>query len=1285
MNAMRRNFAEANEMILRAKRILVSGHLSPDGDSLGSMIALVRLLKAVGKDAVATADINALGKLGFLEGAEDLVPVKKLRRQKSFDLFIAVDNSGFERMPAEVRPVAEKLPKICIDHHVTNNNSFADVTILDPDASSTGELIWRFAKWNEWALDRVVAEALWVAIITDSGRFAYDCTQPGTLRAASDILKHGVRTSWINDVIYGMFPRRAIELKRRAWRTLHVWKNRRVAEVTLTRDDFRSVRGTKADAEDIIEIPRSVSRNEIALFFYQIPDRTKETRCSIRTRGDWDATQIATRFGGGGHVHAAGCTVDAPLSAAKRQVRSAVKELLKSSCRKTSKIQTIKSLVLAFATLICVSSFGSAIDLNTGWESEMTSEKGLKVKRSQIRIPHNWDDYFGMRGFRHGNLHGSAVYRRTFTASNLAKRRSFLVFEGAGSYLTVRLNGKVLCERRPAGRLVTTLEATNVAIDGVNNLEVVCDHPSEIQDLPWHCGGCSGIGSEGPEPFGLFRKVRFETTDDVRIAPFGVHIWHDGECKRAFVTTEITSAALGGKRVLSVECPELGIVASEEVTLSPYTAITNKMSFAIPSAERWSPENPKLYYFDVRVGDEHLRVRTGFATYRWPIYPFAKDRHGNDEHRFLLNGKPVFLHGTCETDNRFGSNAAFDEEEIDARAAELKRLGMNFWRDGHEPHDLRFNRHWDELGIVWWPQISTHTYFDTPEFKRNFLQAIEQWVKERRNSPSVALWGLQNESVIIEDFAKECTELIHRLDPLSGPKGRAVTTCNYGTGADWNVIQNWSGCYSGEVRNYQHELCRTNQLLNGEYGAWRAAFFHSDPDAPYVKAMPWTEEHAAHVLWQKAIRGWDVRDHVCGQLLWTFFSHENPGRLNTNVDDSYRVIDKVGPLNPKGIYTIWGQRVAAWYMYRSYGERFKNGNLEEGRYLPLSRLIEEGRSLVAPKPSPVFSPTPVLGRKYLHRLNCGGDAVVDSCGNKWSADSTSYTRSWSQYEYLQDPRLKMNPVLCSQGQLEARDGGVVNAAAADQALFSTYRFGRELLTITFPVPAGCKCFVEMYFIEPGSYGRVFDIALNGNVVQSKFDLGSMPERTLVKREFSAVGSADGKIVVSFPRVWCNQAVVSAIAVSTEDQGVSPAAVEPGYPQTQGLTWQALSSQVRAVTTKEFLPESESIKLAPLTPLQTARNDPAHNADMKSAAYLYRVASDYSVTILVKGDNRRGKKLRWSLERPDGEGWKVEAQGVSDIPEEGERFSISMGTTLNAGYYVFYYQCDGLEVSAREMK
>lgn len=323
---IRTRFAAAKDLLAKPRRILVSGHLSPDGDSLGSMIALSRMLRAAGHDAFATADVHALGKPGFLEGVADLIPLRQLRRRK-FDLFIYVDAAAPSRLPPEVRPFAEKLPTLTFDHHATSGDTGA-VSIIDPTAAAAGELVWQFAKWMEWPIDRVIAEALWVALVTDTGRFAYDSTSPTTLRAAGDLLKHGVRTAYINDILYCSFNTRATELKRRAWRSLHIWKNRKVAEVTLTRDDFREVRGTKAEAEDVIEIPRQVARNEIALFFYQIPDRTHETRVSIRTRAPWDATLLATRFGGGGHIRAAGCTIKGGMAVAKRLMRKAVKEML---------------------------------------------------------------------------------------------------------------------------------------------------------------------------------------------------------------------------------------------------------------------------------------------------------------------------------------------------------------------------------------------------------------------------------------------------------------------------------------------------------------------------------------------------------------------------------------------------------------------------------------------------------------------------------------------------------------------------------------------------------------------------------------------------------------------------------------------------------------------------------------------------------------------------------------------------------------------------------------------
>lgn len=317
--------AEILDAIGKANSILVTGHERPDGDSLGCMIALAHLLNRAGIKAVATADRKGLGGPGFLAGVEKLVSPEKVSRQK-YDLVVSVDCGAFYRMPEPIQPLAAKLPIINIDHHRTNT-LFGALNWIEGRSSSTGEMIWRLARKAKWQLDAIAAEALWVAIITDSGRFAYDQTTPATLRCGADLLRYGVRTALINDKLYCSFSRVSMELKKRAFRTLSVSDNNEIATVTLTGQDFEETGGTKADAEDVIEVPRSLIGNRVAVFFYGSEDKG-ETRVSIRTRAPLDATELAKLFGGGGHARAAGCTINEPLSSAKRIFGKAVSEWL---------------------------------------------------------------------------------------------------------------------------------------------------------------------------------------------------------------------------------------------------------------------------------------------------------------------------------------------------------------------------------------------------------------------------------------------------------------------------------------------------------------------------------------------------------------------------------------------------------------------------------------------------------------------------------------------------------------------------------------------------------------------------------------------------------------------------------------------------------------------------------------------------------------------------------------------------------------------------------------------
>lgn len=310
-------------------RIVVTSHARPDGDALGAALALGRVLRSLGRDVTVALDRDEIGAPGVLEGTADLMPTSKAATV-SPDLLICLDCGAVERLPLALRPLIGRVPVVNIDHHPTNE-SYGSLNWIDARSSSTGEMVWRLLRQARWPVDRATAEALWVSVVTDSGRFSYDSTRPATLRCAADLLRHGVRTAWLNDVLYGQFELPVLRLKQRAYDSLDVWENGRVSVVTLTFADFAATGCNKADADDVIEIPRALRGSQVALFFYQVGKDPRATRLSIRTRLPLDATRLACHFNGGGHLRAAGCDIPAPLDDAMRQVRAILPEFLASA------------------------------------------------------------------------------------------------------------------------------------------------------------------------------------------------------------------------------------------------------------------------------------------------------------------------------------------------------------------------------------------------------------------------------------------------------------------------------------------------------------------------------------------------------------------------------------------------------------------------------------------------------------------------------------------------------------------------------------------------------------------------------------------------------------------------------------------------------------------------------------------------------------------------------------------------------------------------------------------
>ena len=881
--------------------------------------------------------------------------------------------------------------------------------------------------------------------------------------------------------------------------------------------------------------------------------------------------------------------------------------------------------------------------LNDGWTAATVPDGSP----SGVTIPHNFDDYYGYRQLRHGNLHGSAVYQKTFIAQPQEGKRYFLQFEGVGTYATITLNDTQF-PKELIGRTVFTLDVTEAMNTGKNTLHVLVDHPAMQTESPWVCGGCSSEWgfSEGSQPFGIFRPISLIETDAVRIEPFGVHIWNNTVCDSVFIETEIKNYTQQPQQIEVVNKFTLAsgkqvFRHAEQTTIKAGETVVLRHAEKIEDVHRWSLEDPYLYNLVTMVKrDGHTtdEVRTpfGIRSISWPVL-----RHDGD-HRFYLNEMPVFINGTCEYEHILGNSHAFSPEQIRSRVKQISNAGFNAFREAHQPHNLLYQQLLDEQGILFWSQFSAHIWYDTPQFRENFKRLLVRWIKERRNSPSVILWGLQNESILPKDFAEECSAIIRQLDPTCRDQ-RAITTCNGGEGTDWNVIQNWSGTYGGSAENYDNELKRPEQLLNGEYGAWRTIDLHG--------VEKYSEESFTQLLETKARLAESAKDSVCGHFQWLFVSHDNPGR--TQPDGALRRIDKIGPINYKGLETIWEEPTPAYYMYRQrYAATVPDGFLLG----TIPTAADRNHELVKG----------AEGYHYLYRINCGGDAFKDEFGQHWQADDTIYSHSWGQ-------DFGMHPYQASQRHITDD----IRGTKSDE-LFQFFRFGRHRLWYDLPVADG-DYRVELYFVEPwhGKGGgekddyeglRIFDVAVNGKTVVDDLDpwaeagyLGSMKRVVYAKAK-------DGHLHISFPETKAGQAVICGIAVAS----IQPVAVTQRQTTTSWLTF---DTDTIAKLPQVELPQDTEARPATIYQPNAKQNN----------TFVIKPGLGQEYALRFRYKNTSGNPVKARMTITDSKRTVLVDRDITfpTTPNKFKMLSTTTGTQINAGTYTI--RIDTKDVEFKELE
>lgn len=292
------------EKLLSAKKVAITGHVNPDGDCIGSVLAIYNYISTVYPEIKLSAYLEEFSdKFMFLKNSENIK--QSVEEDEEFDLLICVDSADIQRFGFSEVLLQKSKESINIDHHVTNTK-FTDETCLEADASSTAEVIYTLL--NKEKIDKAVAECLYTGMVHDTGVFRYSCTSPKTMRIAADLMEKGIDyTTIVDESFYEKSYLQNQILGRTLLESILILDGKCIfSYVNRKMMNFYEV--TKKDLDGIIEQLRQTRGVEVAIFLYEV--ETQKYKVSLRSKTKVDVSKIAAFFGGGGHVRAAGCTMD---------------------------------------------------------------------------------------------------------------------------------------------------------------------------------------------------------------------------------------------------------------------------------------------------------------------------------------------------------------------------------------------------------------------------------------------------------------------------------------------------------------------------------------------------------------------------------------------------------------------------------------------------------------------------------------------------------------------------------------------------------------------------------------------------------------------------------------------------------------------------------------------------------------------------------------------------------------------------------------------------------------
>jgi phosphoesterase RecJ-like protein len=304
--------------------VLIFGHKDADGDTLGCSLAFAEALRSLGKEAwVLIPPPLPHDMYRWLPGFGMIVENPPEHADPGLVMFF--DAGNLERSGSAVKHIASHATIVNIDHHLSNSK-FGDVNVIDDSASAVGQMVLEMFEGFGWQITATVATNLYTALLTDTGGFRHENTTPKALEDAARLARFGADPGYIATMVYKSRPLTTLRLQALSVASMQVEMGGRLAWAKVTRRMLKEADAVMSESEGIIDTLNSIAGLDVAILFNEVSGIL--TKISVRSRGSIDAASLCGRFGGGGHLRAAGAEIRLPLRDAIPAVLEAAKEAI---------------------------------------------------------------------------------------------------------------------------------------------------------------------------------------------------------------------------------------------------------------------------------------------------------------------------------------------------------------------------------------------------------------------------------------------------------------------------------------------------------------------------------------------------------------------------------------------------------------------------------------------------------------------------------------------------------------------------------------------------------------------------------------------------------------------------------------------------------------------------------------------------------------------------------------------------------------------------------------------